>query len=176
MLELTDAEYERALEEGLPYRRTAPLPPGRYRVSLAVREGAGKLGSAAQWVNVPDLGDGKPALSSLFLMKGNGAALQPAQARRVYGREESLHLEFFVYNLAQAPRASWVTRTEIWRDGQLLAMSPSQPVERGGGTQVAYTRKIGLRAFAPGDYEVNIVLTDRNGDTSTSQRADFRIE
>jgi hypothetical protein len=179
VLDVTDATFEQALAKGLPYQRTAPLPPGRYRVSLAVREeGTGKAGNATQWVEIPDLAAGKPTISSLFLMKDDGGALTPMQARRVYARDESLHLEFFVYNLARASQTPRVTRTEIWRDGRLLAMSPAQPIDpaRGGGAQVAYTRKIKLSPFDPGEYEVRIVLTDPQADTSTSQRAGFRIE
>jgi hypothetical protein len=129
-------------------------------------------------VEIPDLAAGKPTISSLFLMKDDGGALTPMQARRVYARDESLHLEFFVYNLARASQTPRVTRTEIWRDGRLLAMSPAQPIDpaRGGGAQVAYTRKIKLSPFDPGEYEVRIVLTDPQADTSTSQRAGFRIE
>ena len=44
----------RARESGLLYQRAAAVKPGRYRVSVAVREeGGGKLGSASQWVEVP---------------------------------------------------------------------------------------------------------------------------
>ena len=46
-LDLTEAQYKSALAKGLPYQRAAPLKPGRYRVSVAVREeGGGKIGNA----------------------------------------------------------------------------------------------------------------------------------
>ena len=112
-LDLTDAAYERALDKGLPYQRAAPLKPGRYRVGVAVREeGGGKMGSATQWVDIPDLGHGELTLSSLFLMKedaaakragastGAGPGLRPVQAHRVYAQGESLIVQFFAYNLA----------------------------------------------------------------------------
>jgi hypothetical protein len=73
-LDLTDAAYQGAIAKGPPYQRTAPLKPGRYRVCVAVREEAGgKVGNATSWVGIPDLAQGAPTLSSLFLMKEAGA-------------------------------------------------------------------------------------------------------
>jgi hypothetical protein len=186
-LDLTDAAYERAREEGLRYQRNAPLKPGRYRVSLAVREQkGGRVGTATQWVDIPDLGQGRMTLSSLFLMKedrsakatsaSDGPPLRTVQARRVYLRNESLHLQFLAYNLD--PHAQLVTQTEIWSDGDLLAATPQQPLSAhsGAASTTAYTRKIKLSSFAPGDYEVRIVVTDARSNESTSQRASFRIQ
>ncbi|HEY8231931.1 MAG TPA: VWA domain-containing protein [Vicinamibacteria bacterium] len=186
-LDLTDAAYEGALDKGLPYQRAAPLKPGRYRVSVAVREeGGGKMGSATQWVEIPDLGQGELTLSSLFLMKedaaakragastGAGAGLRPVQAHRVYAQGESLIVQFFAYNLAP-DAGSLVTQAEIWRAGELIAASKPEPMEkRDGGA--AHTRRINLRPFGPGEYEVRIVLTDRDTNTTASRRAAFTIE
>jgi hypothetical protein len=187
-LDLTEEAYKSALAKGLPYQRTAPLKPGRYRVSVAVREeSGGKIGNATQWVEIPDLGQGALTLSSLFLMKEDASAkaasaaaapsLREVQAHRVYGQDESLYVQFFAYNLEKHAQ-DLVTQTEIWRAGDLLASSPPQPLESqpAAASGAAYTRRIKLRPFGPGDYEVRVVLKGARSDVSASQRAGFRIE
>jgi VWFA-related protein len=79
-MNLSEDEHRRLLKEGLPYRRTVALGPGRYQVRLAVREDTtGLLGSAFQKVEVPDLQPERLALSGLFLLKDDGAG-PPAES------------------------------------------------------------------------------------------------
>jgi hypothetical protein len=182
-LDSADEAHARVLERGLLYQRAAAVRPGRYRVGLAAREdGSQRIGSATVWVDVPDLATGTLALSSLFLMReegpGGGTAAAPelrgVQARPVYKRQESLHVQFFAYNLV----AGLVSRTEIWRAGQLLAVSRPEPLEAATAEAArgVRTRKIGLWPFEPGDYEVRVVVRDERKSSETSQRASFAIE
>jgi hypothetical protein len=163
------------------------LKPGRYRVCVAVREEAeGKVGTATRWVEIPDLAQGEPTLSSLFLMKDDGApkgaagagaqpSLRQVQAHRVYAKTDSLYVQFFAYNLAR-DGGRFITQTEIWRGGELLAASPKEPVVAPGDATTAHTRKIRLTPFDPGNYEVRIVLTEQQSNTTVSERAAFTIE
>jgi hypothetical protein len=185
-LDLLEGAYKNALATGIPYQRAAPLKPGRYRVSVAVREASqGKIGNATQWVEIPDLGQGELTLSSLFLMKEDESArpasasappaLRKVQAHRVYGRHESLYVQFFAYNLERHAK-DLVTQAEIWHAGTLLAATPPEPLESQPDPALAYTRRIKLQPFAPGDYEVQIVLRSARSGASASRRARFRIE
>jgi hypothetical protein len=45
-----------------------------------------------------------------------------------------------------------------------------------GGPLLPHTRSIKLEPFGPGDYEVRIVVTDRNANEMTSRRVGFTIE
>jgi len=194
-LELTDADYERALRNGLQYQKAAPLRPGRYRVRFAVREDAGgKLGSASQWVEVPDLANGKLTLSSLFLLKkGDGpgeaiaaaspdraVSLRGAQALRRFRRDDDLFVHLDAYNPKRdsSGATSLLAQAEIWRRGTLLASTAPEAVEKSDdeGSRVAHTRSIKLQRFEPGDYEVRVVITDRNANEMTSRRAGFAID
>jgi VWFA-related protein len=193
-MDLTDSSYERALKRGMPYQRAAPVKPGRYRVRFAAREdGGGKLGGASQWVQVPDLADGKLALSSLFLLEkedspgepaqaapGDGISLRGAQALRRFKRVEPLYVQLFAYNPGRdaSGATNLVTQSEIWRQGILLASSAPEPMVPGerGGPPVLQTRRIKLEPFEPGDYEVRIVVSDRIAGQMTSRRAGFTIE
>jgi hypothetical protein len=193
-LDLTDAGYERALKGGLQYQKAAPVKPGRYRVRVAVREdGGGKLGSASQWVQVPDLAGGKLTLSSLFLLKkedgpgetaeapaGGAPSLRGTQARRRFKRGETLYVQHFAYNAGRdaSGATNLVTQAEIWRGGVLLASSApeSMPQSDRGGPPLLHTRSVTLEPFGPGDYEVRIVVTDGNAREMTSRRVGFTIE
>jgi VWFA-related protein len=189
-LDFTDEAYGRALETGLEYQKAAPVKPGRYRVSIAAREdNSGRIGSATQWVEVPDLAEGKFSLSSLFLMKEDGSvigttpssdllpALRGTQARPVYKQRENLHLNFFAYNQGGESRG-FVARTEIRRGGVPLAVSRPEALRESPSreSQVVHTRKIPLKAFEPGDYEVHIVVKDEGQKIVASRRAPFVIE
>ena len=193
-MDLTDASYERAMKGGLQYQKAAPVKPGRYRVRVAVREdGGGKLGSASQWVHVPDLAEGKLTLSSLFLLKkedgpgetaeasaGGAPSLRGAQALRRFKRGETLYVQHFVYNPGRdaSGATNLVTQAEIWSGGVLLASSAPESLAQGDrdGPPVPHTRSIKLEPFGPGDYEVRIVVTDRTANAIRSRRVGFTIE
>ena len=189
-LDLTDASYPNALREGLQYRKLASVKPGRYQVRLAVREeGTGKEGGASQWVQVPDLAEGRLTLSNLFLLKESEAdsasppetpSLRPSQASRRYKRGEKLYVQLFAYNTRkdESGATSLVAQAEIWRGGVFLAASAPQEIEPGDRTaaDVEHTRSITLDPFPPGDYEVRILVTDQNSREMTSRQAGFVIE
>jgi len=183
-LDLTDASYEEAIKRGLQYQKAFPVKPGRYRVRVAAREdGEGRLGTASQWVQVPDLAEGKLTLSSLFLLRkeGDGSpSLRDAQALRRFRRGETLYVQHFAYNPGRdaSGAASLLTQAEIWRGGVLLASTApeSMPTGERDLAPVAYTTGINLAPFGPGDYEVRIVVTDRNATEMASRRTAFIIE
>ena len=192
-MDLTAASYARVLQGGLQYQKAAPVKPGRYRVRFAVREdGGGKLGSASQWVQVPDLATGRLTLSSLFLLRkedgpeetgaasGGAVSLRGAQALRRFKRGETLYVQHFAYNPGRdaSGATNLVTQAEVWRGGALLASSAPESTAQGesGGPPVLHTRSVNLEPFGPGDYEVRIVVTDRNANEMTSRRVTFTIE
>ena len=71
-----------------------------------------------------------------------------------------------------------MTQAEIWRAGLLLAASAPEPMEQAdrGAPPALHTQSIKLEPFAPGDYEVRMVVTDRNANEMTSRRAAFTVE
>lgn len=193
-MDLPASSYERALTNGLPYQQAVPVKPGRYRVRFAAREdGEGKLGSASQWVQVPDLGEGKLTLSSLFLLEKDdgsrasavaaadgGLSLRGVQAQRRFKQGQTLYVQFFAYNSGRdaAGATSLVTQAEIWRAGLLLASSAPEPMEQGarGALPILHTQSIKLEPFKPGDYEVRMVVTDQIAKDMKSRRVGFTIE
>ena len=84
-LNLTAESYVRTVAEGLRLEKSVPLPPGQYQVRLAAREASRSLlGSASQWIEIPDI-DARPlTLSSVFLLADMPAPQKPeaTQAER----------------------------------------------------------------------------------------------
>jgi VWFA-related protein len=67
---LSAAQYEEARRNGFRYDRRIALKPGLYQARVGVREvGSERIGTSAAWVEVPDIDQGKPALSSIFMGK-----------------------------------------------------------------------------------------------------------
>jgi VWFA-related protein len=188
-MDLTDADYEQLLRQGVPYQKAAALPPGRYQVRLAAREDAtGLLGSAWQWVEIPDLAPGRLTLSSLFLLKEGGPsepppspdappALLTAQALRRFRRTESLYLQLYAYNPKRDASGAidLVSQAEILRGGVVLGTAAPEPMEQGQGP-VPHVSRIKLQRFEPGDYELRVTITDRNATSMVSRSVAFTVE
>jgi VWFA-related protein len=179
-MQLTDATYAQAVRVGLDYRKVASLKPGLYQVRLAVREEAGgKLGSAVQWIEVPDLGKGKLTLSSLFFLKGD-EALHEVQAQRRYRRSESLFVQLYAYNPAHdaAGATQLFLQTQVWQRGALRTASPPEaltPRER-DGRPLPQTATVKLDPLEPGDYELRVTVTDRLANATAFRRTSFTVD
>ncbi|HYE14866.1 MAG TPA: VWA domain-containing protein, partial [Pyrinomonadaceae bacterium] len=108
------------------WHRQLRLKPGLYQVRVALRDRAtGRVGSAMQWVEIPDLSKGDFALSSIFLGERNtqtaDAGREASQPRSVavdvdrrFARASVLRFQTYVYNSAPAGGA-------VGRDVQLQA-------------------------------------------------------
>ena len=190
-MDLSDADHEELLREGLRYQKTAALPPGRYQVRLASREDAtGLLGSAWQRVEIPDLASGRLTLSSLFLLKEGGTAgappsadgapaLESAQALRRFRRTESLYVQLYAGNAKTdaSGATDLVYQAEVLRDGVRLGTAAPEPMEAGESPgPVLHTSRIKLQRFEPGDYELRVTVTDRNAGALASRFVAFTVE
>jgi len=190
-MNVTDADYAQLAKGGLTYQRSVVLPPGRYQVRLAAREDAtGILGSAWKRFEVPDVASGRLTLSSLFLLKDGGApgadgspdappVLSSAQALPRFDREEGLYVQLCAYNPRRDASGAidLVAQSEVLRGDVVLATASPQPMSEGEprGT-VPHTASIGLRQFEPGDYELRVTVTDRNGNAMAVRSVAFTVE
>ena len=197
-LDVPDADYARVARDGISYQRAVALKPGRYQVRLAVRdEGTGLLGSAWQWVEIPDIVPGHLALSSLFLLHEAAAAVpsaQPAQAPppagdapdltnaqalRRYRKGESLYAQIYAYNpkLDAGGSARLFAQAEILRRGVTLGKAAPEAMEWGGSkaAPVPHTSRIKLTRFEPGDYELRMTVSDENANALATRRVAFTV-
>jgi VWFA-related protein len=186
---LTREGAEDALRDGLAYTLRIPIRrPGAYQLRFAVRDRqSGAIGSAGEFVEIPDTPGGAFALSGIVMRSDadpstpgfDGAdqiTVTPAQAVRVYPRGTQLSYAYEIYN-ATAPVQSSVS---IWRGAQTVLAVPPNTLVPPPATRV-FAAAGGLKlgeALSPGVYILQIAAT--TGDASGKgraalQRIDFEV-
>ncbi len=185
---LTDAAYERSLHEGLVQRLQLRLKqPGAYQVRGAVEDRAsGRIGSASEFVEVPDLARGRLALSGVALSgAGDSSPNADRKADRLRFRPgDTVAYAYQVLNARAGAGGSFQVeaRATLYRGGRALGSSPSLPVNTKGQPdpkRLAVTNEFRLgKQLPPGEYVLEIVVTDGNAperQRSISQAATFEV-
>jgi VWFA-related protein len=172
---------------GLYYTADVPVEkPGAYQLRFVVRDAASKrVGSASQYVEVPDLKKQQLALSGIVLTEADPqgapqlppaasaeAALAPnvspaGVAVRRFRPGALLSFAHLIYNPRLAPstrQPQLTTQLRVFRDGKEIFTGKETPFDI--GRQLASTRfsndgTLRLRPDAPpGDYVLQIVVND----------------
>jgi VWFA-related protein len=189
---LTVANDSAAEKQGLPvlWNQQLKLPAGLYQVRVAVRErGAGRTGSAQQWIEVPDLAHGGLQLSSLFLGERRAATGEQAAGPRPllidvdhhFARTSVLRYQTYVYNAVRAGAGvpDVEIQTRVLRDGRdFVRLSPGKVPAEGlaDHARLPYWSEISLADLPPGSYLLQVIATDRATKASATQRARFVVE
>lgn len=174
------------------YNHKMPLKPGLYQVRVAVRdEKSGRVGSAADWIEIPDLSSKKLALATLllggqFVGAGNNDATK-GQAEQVqfsidrhFPRESQMTFLTIVYNARQtggAPKLD--AQIEILRNGRRVIASPVRPIAIEPNTdlsRIAYGAGVSLKTLTPGRYVLKVTVTDRDANESRVNEILFEVE
>ncbi|HEX8072829.1 MAG TPA: VWA domain-containing protein [Pyrinomonadaceae bacterium] len=187
-LTLSAETYERFLRDGFVYRFDLPVKrPGAYQFRVAVRDAAtARVGAAGQFVEVPNLGAGRLALSGLIVrgdkpdaaasaapVQANGGQAQAADdpqagpALRRLRPGMTLAYSFIVFN-AQLDKATngprLRARARLFRDGEQVFASDERPLEelrQVAPAEFGYTGRLALGgALPPGPYLLQIAVTD----------------
>jgi VWFA-related protein len=194
-LDLTPAEYKRAMEMGLQYQQRVLLGTGRFEVRLLVRDPAVALvvGGATQSLEVPDLSQKKLALSSVFLSSsatpaasasadsaGVGESLRDVQTLRRFTRSENLNFQLYVYNLLADENGAKdaVLQAQIRAGTNLVGASKPQPVtlQEKDGVPLPQSNGMPLQSLAPGVYVLRVVVVDRKANATAFRDVDFTVE
>jgi hypothetical protein len=179
-----------AVKDPVVYSHKLPLKPGIYQVRVAARdEKTGSVGSAAQWIDIPDLNSKKLALSSLLLgghisnsvhdkKAGDEAVLFSVDHR--FARESTLTFFTIIYNAATTAAPKLDAQIEIQRGGgQRVVVSPVLPVVVEANADLArlpYGANVGLKTLAPGRYVLKVTVTDRNANASATNQVIFDVQ
>jgi VWFA-related protein len=159
---LKDAALQNALANGLIYNVPHPVKkPGSYQLRIALRDddAAGAVGSASEFVEVPDLSKGKLTLSSLVLRKylpqqsapapaqapadagaakagnqtaaANSAQSLSSPAIRTFKPGDEIVYGYQILNAHQESnqKADIETYARVYRDGKEIFTSPPRPME-----------------------------------------------
>ncbi len=176
-LSLTEETYRKAAADGLTVQKTVPLPPGRYQVRMAAREGTRSLlGSASAYVDIPDVEAGELTLSSVFLLADTGPGatdLTDVQVDRRFRRGQGLHYVVYAYGLP--PSGGATLQAQVWQGARLVGVAPKHDLAAAPGEPAArWSERIALDSFAPGDYVLRVVVTAR--DERVLKQVTFRVE
>jgi VWFA-related protein len=166
------------MEHGLIYRMQVPLKkPGAYQLRVAVRDTASeRVGSASQYVEVPDLRKNRLALSSLLMTSSLDAAagadapaLDPARdiAVRRFRQGSQVDYAYYIYNAKldkASARPQLRTQVRLFRDGQSIFEGRLAQFDPTGQTDMNRLQAAGRlnlgTDLAPGEYVLQVVVTD----------------
>ena len=186
-LMLTESEYRQAVTNGIGLSFDMPVRrPGAYQARLAVRDRASsKIGSAGQFVVVPDLKNKKPAVSGIVLgLPGPNQSVSNAGGRRFRSNDE-LYFAFNVYNAAneRGQLRNLVMTARLFRDDKVVYSGPEVPITATNQTDLSrvFTNSVIKLTpeLEPGDYYLQVSITDKDAAKNTPpvvQWADFEIE
>ena len=194
-LSLTPESKERVIRNGLTYRKTLAVPPGLLQARVAVRADTnGLLGSASQWVEVPDQKRAELATSSILLLgEGNVPATAPPGGRgtvsfdrpegpevsRRFTRDGHLDYVLVVYGSGAAKAAApadVVVESELLSGSTVLTRSPAAPVPaEGPGGLPMISGRLRLDPLPAGDYELRLVVSDRAAGSTATRSLRFTV-
>lgn len=173
-------------EGGIFYNHHTPLTPGIYQFRVAARdEKSGRVGSATQWIVIPDLSQNQLTLSSLLL---GGQVIEDSKASsprvqlsvdRSFPRTAPLGYWIFVYNAKRdaGGNPNLTVQTHVLRDGRAVLSSPQRKLNNGGPDpqRIPFGEELALKTLAPGRYDLKVTITDAVAGTTASQLADFIV-
>lgn len=174
-----DAEQlQRVLAAGLTYTDDFVMKkPGAYQFRMVLRDPeSGRLGSAGQFIQVPDLARKRLALSGLVLTAAlpepNASAtttpaateVNPSPAVRRFARNSLIDYGAIAYNATlEAPtgKPQLMIQIEIYQNGKQIYQAPARPAEGLVENKMIECRgRLKLTGFPPGDYLLHLVATD----------------
>jgi len=170
------------------YNHRVALTPGIYQVRVAARDDqAGRVGSALQWIVIPDLSDQRLNLSTLMLIAPGMENLADADGTQQvqlsvdhrYPRGSSLDWCFFIYNARQDGNAmpDLGVSVQVLRDDRVVQESRTKVTEAGADpARIFVGDRLALQSFVPGRYNLLISVTDNRRATTAKRRIDFQIE
>jgi VWFA-related protein len=187
-LTLQSAAYQKTLQEGFVYNFVFPVKKaGAYQLRVAFRDSVTeKVGSANQFIEVPNLKKGNLTLSGVILENltikqfqdlqlntnpSSSSAEQRPDAQtdtslRRFKRGTVLRYAYEIYNakLDAAQNPQIVTQVRIFRDGKPLFEGKQIPLDLTGQKNFQRITPSGAlslgKEMQPGDYVLQIIVTD----------------
>jgi len=186
-------EYADSLREGLVYILNLPLKKsGGFQVRAAVSDvESGRVGSANQFIETPNVGKGQFALSGIVIradktagtIAGGSPAKATADERESEGAEEGesqsgpavrrfkrgtrCDYTFLAFNPIMnkaSGKPDLQIQLTVFEDGKPVYTTPNEPFSPGDqkdSRRLAYGGKLGLGGLKPGHYVLQIALTDK---------------
>lgn len=193
--------YQKFLDEGFVYFFTfAVKKPGAYQMRVAIRDHATeKVGSASQFIEVPNLKKNRLTLSGIVLenlsfdqWNNQGLTNQPKPeidkngkqadamtdtALRTYKRGTVLRYGFEIYNAKPATAQNLQIQTRMFRDGKLIFDGKPKPPDISGQKDLEHLAASGALNLGTemeiGYYILQIIVTDSSAKDKYKTTAQF---
>lgn len=185
-LQLAPKTYQMARQRGILYHARIPIARwGAYQLRAAVRdERTNKLGSSSQFVEVPRVGKGRIALSSIIMHSAAASkapdtpagvavpdALEPtvfgAPWVRIFNAGSDAVYTYEIYDGVTDATNTLSTVAVLLRDGQLVFTGPVSSISRRNGSAVRAVPVAGRLSFSsatpPGSYTLRVTVSHHRG-------------
>jgi VWFA-related protein len=195
-----DEIYNRILQEGFVYIFDIPAQKaGAYQLRVAMRDSASqRIGSASQFLTVPNAKENQFTLSGIFLGRGEPASMEQATERpdetgsqalvpavRKFKRGTVLEYLYHIYN-AQLDRTNnrpqLKAQARLFYKNQEVFANKETPVDLSGQTnpkKVIFSGRLQLGTeMAPGEYILQVIVADevaRKKENTMTQSIDFEV-
>jgi GWxTD domain-containing protein len=197
-VESTEDRFKYDLNKKAVYQKKLVLAPGLYKLAIAAKDvESGHMGTEEQRLWVPAFAGDKLALSSVVL---SARIEELAQARNpidqfvfnhlkvipnlggVFGKDQEMGIYFQVYNYA-LDQASGRPALKIEYTLTPQATLPEKRMRRDISATAIFTSRHGyiarlvqLRSYPPGDYQIDVHITDTITRQTAAAHAEFKIE
>ncbi|HXJ93931.1 MAG TPA: GWxTD domain-containing protein [Terriglobia bacterium] len=174
------------------YQKAVPLKPGRYKLSLVVKDqNSGNIGTEDIGIVVPHFDDDKLESSSLILANliqeiptnqvGSGMFIIGAtkvepSVQKIFHRDQNLGIYMQVYNLTNDPKThkpSAQIEYNLEKDGKSIFTT----AEQAQTSQVTISKQLPLKSLSPGQYTLAVKVTDNVSKQSVGpESSTFQVE
>jgi hypothetical protein len=196
---LEEKNYEEVLNSGLVYTIVVPVKkPGAYQMRVVLRDSNGRLGSATQFVEIPDVKKGVLALSGILMSAeelqtaGGGDVTEGAPAGkdpngtpavRIFKQSTTIAYGYEILNAHtdRNKKTQLEVQTRLFRDGQQIHDGTPSAVSGDGQQDSGRLSEVGrvqLTQMPPGDYVLQVIVTDKLASEKNriaSQSMDFEV-
>jgi VWFA-related protein len=185
-LRVAKASFEDVLRKGLVYSVPVPMKKsGPYQLRVALRDATSqKLGSAMQFIEVPDLKKGDLALSGIVLSADPPVRDDPDgnPSLRIFKAGAAFSYAYEIFNARgdknKAPQLQ--ARIRLYRDGETVFDGSPSPLAGADkdSDRFAVGGRMALTRIPPGDYVMQVIVFDdlrKNRTGQAVQSVDFEV-
>jgi hypothetical protein len=188
-LAVTPAVLERVHTRGLRVITQATLPPGPYRMHVAVADANGRAGSVLDSLDVPDFSIAPLAMSDVTLTSMSAADVPtigpkdprlpaPPTAGREFARSEAVVVGGEIYEAANGLSHTVIILTQLWQARRVINTSTEQYAadERDdAGERHRFTSTIPLSNVEPGTYVIHVEARTSDGRPPASREVEIQV-
>jgi hypothetical protein len=180
------------------YTSYAAVKPGLYQVRVAAtdRKG-GPVGTAWDWIEIPDSSAKTFALSSILVGERKTDGQEPGMkvdptldqvqlnVSRRFAPSSYLRFMAIVYNAKASTgngavgKPDLAVQVQVFRDNEPVVTNPLHAVNTDGATDLAripYAAELNLEGLARGKYVLQLTVIDRLAKATASQRVRFKVD